>query len=182
MTETNSNASKAQLIQELRDEEANWEALLDEIGEDHMTQPDVAGGWSIKDIVAHLTGWRSRTVARFQSARRNMETPPPPWPSNLEEDDEINAWIYAANRDRSLADVLHDSRDVFDQLVAALDAFSAEELRDPASFPWLEATDFPLTGALFFGHFHEEHEPDMRAWLAKIRSTPGDVAPVGEQP
>lgn len=40
---------------------------------------------------------------------------------------------------------------------------------DPARFPWLGAEDFPLTGAALFGHFHEEHEPDMRAWLARIR-------------
>ena len=40
----------------LRKEQAAWEALLDEIGEAHMTQPEVAGGWSIKDIVAHASG------------------------------------------------------------------------------------------------------------------------------
>ena len=33
-----------------------------------MTQPEVAGGWSIKDIVAHITGWRRRTVNRFRAA------------------------------------------------------------------------------------------------------------------
>jgi len=39
----------------LRNEQAAWEALLDEIGQAHMTQPEVAGGWSIKDIVAHAS-------------------------------------------------------------------------------------------------------------------------------
>jgi hypothetical protein len=48
--------SKTQLLTQLRTEQAAWEALLDEIGQAHMTQPEVAGGWSIKDIVAHLTG------------------------------------------------------------------------------------------------------------------------------
>ena len=47
--------SKTQLLTELRKEQAAWEALLDEIGEAHMTQPEVAGGWSIKDIVAHAS-------------------------------------------------------------------------------------------------------------------------------
>lgn len=60
--------SKTQLLIELRTEQAAWEALLDEIGQAHMTQPEVAGGWSIKDIVAHVTGWRRRTVRRFQAA------------------------------------------------------------------------------------------------------------------
>ena len=48
--------SKIQLLAELHQEQACWQALLDEIGEANMTQPDVADGWSIKDIVAHLTG------------------------------------------------------------------------------------------------------------------------------
>src|SRR5690348_10694315 len=59
--------NKTQLLTQLRNEQAAWEALLAEIGEAHMTQPEVAGGWSIKDIVAHLTGWRRRTVRRFQA-------------------------------------------------------------------------------------------------------------------
>jgi hypothetical protein len=160
------NTSKAQLLSDLRDEQARWEALLRDIGEEHMTQPVAAGEWSIKDIVAHLTGWRRRTVERFRAALRHESAPPPPWPAHLRTDDAINAWIYAANRDRPLADVLRDSRDVFAQLVETLDAFPEVELRDPARFPWLEGE--PLSGAAFFAHFHEEHEPDMRAWLARI--------------
>ncbi len=166
-----SHMSKARLLDDLRDEQAQWEALLQEIGEGHMTQPGVAGAWSIKDIVAHLTFWRRRTVGRLQAALRHEPTPPPPWPPNLQTDDEINAWASAADRDRPLADVLGESRDVFEQLVRSLDAFPEEELIDPARFPWLEGQ--PLTGAVFFGHFHEEHEPDMRAWLERVRREEG---------
>ncbi|HEY7346790.1 MAG TPA: ClbS/DfsB family four-helix bundle protein [Ktedonobacterales bacterium] len=159
--------SKAQLLNDLKDEIARWEALLDDIGEARMTRPDVAGGWSVKDIVAHLTGWRSRTVRRFQAALRHESSPPPPWPPHLQTDDEINAWIYASNRDRPVADVLQESRAVFQQLVDILSAFPEAELLDPNRFDWIGGE--PLTGAAFFAHFHEEHELDMRAWLDKIR-------------
>ena len=155
------NTSKARILADLQDEQAQWEALLQDIGEDHMTQPDVAGGWSIKDIVAHLTGWRKRTVALFKAVLRHEPAPPLSWPPHLQTDDEINAWIYAANRDRPLADVLRESRDVFQQLVEALDAFPEVELLDGTRFPWMAGE--PLSGAVFFGHFQEEHEADMRA-------------------
>src|SRR5579859_4325663 len=121
--------SKTQFLTEVRNEEAAWEALLAEIGPAHMTQPEVAGGWSIKDIVAHLTGWRRRSVRRFQALLQHEPDFAPPWPPELQEDDEINAWIYEANRDRPLAEVLSDERDVFQQLVATLEAFSEEELK-----------------------------------------------------
>jgi hypothetical protein len=165
------NTSKAQLLDDLRAEQAQWEALLQDIGEEHMTQPGVAAEWSIKDIVAHLTGWRRRTVGRFQAALRHEPAPPPLWPLHLQDDDEINAWIYAANRDRPLAEVLSESRDIFQQLVETLDAFPEADLLDPTRFPWLEGE--PLSGAAFFGHFHEEHESDMRAWLERIRREEG---------
>jgi hypothetical protein len=160
--------SKAQLLTDLKDEQAHFEALLGEIGEAHMTQPGVAGDWSIKDIVAHLTSWRRRTVASFQAALRHESSFSPPWPPNLEEADEINAWIYAANKDHPLTDVLEESRAVFAQLVATLSAFPETELFEPNRFDWLEGA--PMSAAAFFGHFHEEHEPDMRAWLDQITS------------
>src|SRR5437763_5669565 len=163
---------KIQLLSELKNGNAFWQRLLDDICEGNMTQPEVAGGWSIKDIVAHLTGWRRRTVLRFRAALDPTVDMTPSWPAELDEDDEvdeINVWIYKANRDRPLADVLNDSREVFQQLVAEVSALSDEQLNDPQRFPWLEGER--LTGAFIFGHFHEEHEPDMRAWLARVKQT-----------
>ena len=161
------DTSKTQLLDDLRHEQAAFEALLDEIGDERMTQL-VAPDWSLKDIVAHLTGWRRRSVARFQAALRHEPQPAPPWPSHLQTDDEINAWIYAANRDKPVADVRRESRETFDQLVETLAAFPEAELRDPANFPWLGGEAW--NGAAFFGHFHEEHEADMRAALDKMGS------------
>jgi hypothetical protein len=85
----------------------------------------------------------------------------------LQDDDEINAWIYESNRDRPLADVLSDSREVFQQLVDAINAFSDDELQDSQRIEWLQGE--PLSGKFVFSHFHDEHEPDMRAWLERVR-------------
>jgi hypothetical protein len=159
--------SKMQLLIELRKEQAAWEVLLDEIGDAHMTQPDVAGGWSIKDIVAHLTGWRRRSVRRFQALLKHEPDFSPPRPPELQEDDEINAWIYEASRDRPLADVLNDSWEAFQQLVETLDAFSEDELQNLRRSLRLEEEQ--VSGSMFFAHFHQEHEPDMRAWLEKVK-------------
>jgi hypothetical protein len=158
---------KTQLLTELHTEQAAWEALLDEIGQAHMTQPEVAGGWSIKDIVAHLTSWRRRSVRRLQALLHHDPDFSPPWPPELREDDEINAWIYESHRDLPLAEVLSESREVFQQLVETLDAFSEEELQELRRLLGLEEEQ--VSGSLFFAHFHQEHEPDMRAWLEKVK-------------
>src|SRR5512140_718680 len=110
--------NKSELINGLQAEYQQFEAFLDQIGPARMDIPGVAGHWSIKDIVAHLNFWRRRTVARFQAVQRSQPQPPPPWPGNLHTDDEINAWIYATNRDRPVREILDESHQVFQQLLA----------------------------------------------------------------
>jgi len=162
------NMSKTRLLAELQSEQAAWEAMLNAIDDAHMTEPGVAGEWSIKDIVVHLTGWRQRTVGRLQAALQHLPMPAPPWPSHLQTDDEINAWLVESRRDCPLSAILQEDRAVFQQLVDTLRAFPEAELMDIAHRSgWSE--DRPLSGATFFAHFHEEHEPDIRAWLHRQR-------------
>ena len=75
--------NKSELLHGVREEYRQWEALLNQIGEARMDQPRAAADWSIKDIIAHLTGWRRRTVARLQAAQRGEGEPPSYWPAHL---------------------------------------------------------------------------------------------------
>lgn len=155
---------RAELLAQLNSEQDAFEDLLAEIGQDRMEEPGVAGQWSIKDIVAHITAWRRRTVGRLEAAANGGPEPNPPWPADLQEDDAINAWFHERDRKKSVREVLGESRDVFNQLAAAIQKLPEDALDDPGRFPWMEGT--PFTGASFFSHFHDEHEADMRAWLS----------------
>ena len=156
---------RADLLAELDSEYQAWELLLGQIGEDRMDEPGVAGSWSIKDVIAHLTAWRRRTVGRLEAVAKSQPEPTSQWPADLHDDDEINAWFHARDRDKSVGQVLDESRRVFQQLVAAIQKIPDDALDDPARFPWMEGA--PVTGAAFFGHFHDEHEADMRAYLSR---------------
>ena len=157
---------KAKLLRELQEEYQNWQALLDQIGPARMGQPGVAGAWSIKDIVAHLTGWRRRTVGRLQALQGGQPESPPPWPIHLQTDDEINAWIYQSRQSHSVSEVLDESHQVFQQLLAVIESLPDDVLAEAHRLPWMEGQ--PFNAAEFFAHFHDEHEPDMRAWLARV--------------
>ena len=162
--------TKTALLADLQREQEQWEALLAQIGESRIDQPGVAGEWSIKDIVAHLTGWQPRLTAHIQAAQRGEPEPPPPWPVHLQTEDAINGWIYESNRHRSVREVLDESHHVFQQLLAAIEGLPDEVLRDPVRhLPWLEGR--PFSAGEFFAHFHDEHEPDMCAWLARQESS-----------
>ena len=64
--------------------------------------------------------------------------------------------------------VLDDSHRVFEQLLTAIEGLSDQVYMDvPRYLPWLGEN--PFAPATVFAHFHDEHEPDMRAWLAQIK-------------
>ena len=161
---------KSELLSWLQEEYRQWEAFLDQIGPERMGQPGVNGDWSMKDIVAHLTGWQPRLITRIQAAQRGEPEPPPPWPAHLQTEDEVNAWIYESNRGRSVREVLDESRQVFQQLIAVIEGLPDEvriERIEPAyHLVWVGDKRF-LAGE-FFDHFHDDHEPDIRAWLARV--------------
>ena len=49
--------SKAEFLDTMRSERDRWEALLAEADETQMVEPGVAGDWSLKDLVAHVTAY-----------------------------------------------------------------------------------------------------------------------------
>ena len=165
--------NKSELVDWLQKEYQEWEALLDKIGTERMEQPGVNGDWSMKDVVAHLTGWQPRVNASIQAAQRREPEPPPPWPAHLQTDDEINAWIYESNRGRSLGEVREESRRVFRQLLAVVEGLP-EDLRIEQvhqgervyHLVWLG--DQRFQPGEFFDHFHDDHESNVRAWLRRV--------------
>ncbi|MBV9788863.1 MAG: ClbS/DfsB family four-helix bundle protein [Chloroflexi bacterium] len=164
--------NKAELLDWLQAQQQQWQAFLDQIGRERMEQPGVAGDWSIKDIVAHLSDWQPWMLSRLQAAQRGEPAPTPPWPAQLQTDDEINAWIYETNRERSLGEVLDRSQQGFQQLVAAVeglpDDVRIETIRSgdrEYHVVWLN--DQRFAPGEFFDHFHDDHEPEMRAWLGR---------------
>lgn len=159
--------SKAQLLDRIDAERAWWEGLLAEVGEERMLQPGVSGDWTFKDVVAHLSAWQGETVARFEAAGRDEPPPPPPWPES-DDVDQINDWIYERNKDRDLADVLQESRARWQRVYDLTAALPERDLFEPNRFAWTDGEPLgPYNLGSSFGHFHEEHEPVIRAWLSR---------------
>ncbi|MFL5735571.1 MAG: ClbS/DfsB family four-helix bundle protein [Chloroflexia bacterium] len=139
--------------------------FLASIPRERMTEPGATGPWSVKDVIAHVTAWRGRTLARLEAAAAGRPEPPPPWPPELDEDDPINAWFYEQHRDEPLDAVLTGWDASFDRLRTLVVALPDEALYDPAHFPWLEGNALiEAVPIAFLGHFNEEHEPTLRAW------------------
>lgn len=165
---------KSKVLTTLLEKYQDWEGLLDRIGPTRMEEAGVNGDWSMKDIVAHLTGWNRGLVARLRAAAQSESEPTLPWPEHLEDEDDINAWIYKTNRDRSLTGVLDDMHQVHEQLLAAVEALpegARFELIEPKFLVvWVGEKRYHLSE--FFDHFEDDHRPDVDAWLARAGNQP----------
>jgi hypothetical protein len=165
--------TKGQVLAAIERERADWETLLAEVGEARMLEPGAMGEWTFKDLVAHLTGWRARSLRRLEAVAKGQPEPPPPWPADSTSDDdevdEINDWLHEVNRDRLLGEVIGESRESYARLAEIIQLLPDEVLSDPDRFPGLEgqALGPAIVNGDYFGHLHEEHEPAIRRWLAE---------------
>jgi len=170
MTE-NTAPSKGEILAAIdRDREA-WETVLVEVGEAHMLEPGAMGDWTFKDLVAHITAWRARTLQRLEAAAQTKPEPEPAWPADLQSDDEINDWIHEQNQDRLLGEIVAESRESYARMAEIVQMLPDEALSDPDRFPWLEgdALGASIVNGGLLAHFREEHESALRRWLAQTR-------------
>src|SRR5256885_17248131 len=87
-----------------------WEAALAGIAEERMTEPLLEGGWSVKDVVAHVC-WSEREMVGVIRERALVGSDL--WALDL---DARNAIVRDQNRDRPLAEVLAEERATWEEL------------------------------------------------------------------
>lgn len=158
--------TKQELLNWLHQQEQQWQTLLDEIGPERMELPGVNGDWTMKDIVAHHHGWNRRLIGDIAAAQRG-ETVPPPWPAHFENEDDINTWIYQTYRNRPLTEVLDETRQGFQQLRDII-ASLPDDVKIEREWRLIHLNGKRYPAGEFFDHFHDDHEPDIRAWLASL--------------
>src|SRR5258708_9428776 len=154
---------RSTFLDALRAGRGEWESALAGIPSGLMTEPGLPGGWSVKDVVAHVA-WSEREMVGVIRQRALVGSPL--WTV----DTEIrNATVRAQNRDRPLGEVLADERAVWTELVPGLESLTDEDLADRSRFR--EMSGLPegmLPWHIFadstFQHY-EHHVRDILAWL-----------------
>jgi Protein of unknown function (DUF1706) len=163
--------TKADVLDHLRRERANWEATLAQVDEARMMEPGVAGEWSVKDVVAHATFYVQFSADQLEAMARGeteMVLRPDTTPETQAEDMHArNAAVYSLNRDRPLREVLDDDRREYARLLVAIERLPEATLNDAQSYPWLEgAAVWRLADGNGWGHY-AEHTAGIRAWLTE---------------
>ena len=133
---------KRHILAALREELAAWESLLASTSEAQLVAPRAPSGWSLKDELAHLSGWQQRTVARLEAAQADREPVFPAWPADLDPEAEgttaqINDWLYQTSRDLPWLEVYTRWRATFERVLELSESLSERDLLDSSRFAWL---------------------------------------------
>ena len=146
------------------DLDGNFKALMDCLGqltEEELTSCQVAGIWTVKDVIAHVWTWLEEALLTIKAWQG-----PRPWQEGVTYDD---AWNEAQVADRAilpLITVVDGITGAHRRLMYQLDQASDEALAQVGRAPWGEE----MTLADFFDSMADHyamHIADLKAYQEK---------------
>jgi hypothetical protein len=161
--------TSSRIAERMEAERAGFLGALAQMKEHEIVDIPVQEQWTAKDIVAHITAWERELVGWLRTAARG-EAPdipaPGTWSSYM---DYFNARCYADNCQRPLAEIMAESHQAYQQLMAELQALPDDPL-DEVWSAWQDGK--PPWGLLatFYEHYREHGEP-IRDWLSRSRQS-----------
>ena len=137
------------------------------------TQTEICPGWTIKEVLAHISGW---DAVGTSIVRANLTGEQPP-PLEVKGIDAYNAYLVAGCETMTHQETVEDWRRARRQFVHALSETPPEKLRDRIQFPWGETGNIPRLVSIL-----SEHEREHAQEIMELASTgAGDPAEVGEE-
>jgi hypothetical protein len=149
---------KDELLARIHDDRERLDAGVARVDAGRLAEPLLEGGWSIKDVLAHVSFWE-RTCAGWLAAVARGETPERP---EVRDVDATNARAFADARGLPLDQVQEAARVAYAAIVDATRALSGAELADESRF------GFPLWRMIDgnSADHYREHADQIEAWLA----------------
>ncbi len=154
--------NKEEFILKIKETHSEYSKALEGFSSAQLIQPKTCGGWSVKDVIAHVSWHECQMVGVIANRSLNGSSW---WNLPLEE---RNAAIYALNKDRATEDVLAESREIFTDLMFQLDTLTEEDLSTAENFVDMpsEWKPWEVIASNTFEHY-PEHARDIRAAFLK---------------
>ena len=123
---------RQQLLQKLDNAWTEFTASYAGLSEAQMTEPGVVGGWSVKDILAHVTWWEEEALKHLPLILAGGR--PPRYSTMYGGIDAFNALMAERKQPLSLADVLSQQAATHRQLVDYLQSVPEEQFTRETRF------------------------------------------------
>ncbi len=152
-----------ELLAEIRQARADFDAVVAGIAEGRRTEPMFEDGWSVKDVLVHIATWEKIAMGVV----RNDGYPGGPpgesgtdGPEGGDQADAINAKVYADNRNRALADVEAEAERTHTEMRDFIAALPEGRLDERLAGD----NDLPLVGEILSGNSHG-HYAEHAEWI-----------------
>lgn len=128
---------KAELLKEIDRERKALDSTLAQLAPRQWTRPGVTrGGWSAKDILAHLVEWQKMNLRWYEAGLRG-EKPEIPAPGfTLRELPLLNRSIYEMYRKHSLRSVREEYERFHAEVIGLIKSLSDEDLTTLHRYSW----------------------------------------------
>ena len=160
------NENKEQLITQLQQERADFESIIAPISEDQMVDIELFDGWTVKDVLAHITAWEVELLHWLESVSKGTapDLPKPgEWMPYIET---FNKGTYLENRDCSLEEVKRRFDQVYKQVLTSFLSLPEDEEDDFWSI-WLDGEPPWILFATFHEHY-KEHGEQIRSRMLEL--------------
>ena len=145
------------LIQQLVEARAEIAALLPEIDPQKHIYPD----WTVKELLAHMTGWDDAVIASLRAHIGGME-PGTPASRGI---DVYNAETVSTRESINFEAVKREWEQTRSILLDILRDMTEEKYMQPLVVPWGGDASVAQLIRVFIHHETEEHGKDLREWL-----------------
>jgi hypothetical protein len=128
---------KVELLDEILRERRALDGTLALLSARQMTMAGVTrGGWSVKDVLAHLVEWQQMNLTWYAAGLKG-ERPAIPAPGfTLRELPRLNEMIYRKHHRRSLESVMRDYRSYHERVVGLIESLPDADLVTLQRFSW----------------------------------------------
>ena len=164
-----SQMTKAALIEQMETARAEWEKALELVGEARMTLAVLHGNWTVKDTIGHVAYYERWLQNWLEAAARAQLTVA--CHRDVLDVDQRNALIWEENKDRTLQEILAESRRVYDRLLQLVKILPESDLLDPYAFARYVTPFWGKPQALWqciagdsYEHYRE-HTENIYRWL-----------------
>jgi len=156
--------NKADLLSAMRAGHARLDKMFASLSAEQMLASRLHGGWSGKDLLAHLGFWEQKMAENCQLLRSGKT----PEETVGEYDvDAINLAAFNEHIGQDLEEVRRFERQSFQLLLDQAEKTPEKELFDPQRFAWLKgATLAAWIEGNSYGHY-EEHQSDLAIFEEK---------------
>jgi uncharacterized damage-inducible protein DinB len=141
---------------------AKWQTLLAQISPDEMSDPVMEGGWTLKDVIAHIAWYEGEMIGVLQSrALAGSELWELP-------NDERNASIYETFKNDPIDQILAQADKIHAALMPLLETLTDEELNGASHFAEMPPDWIPWEViASNTSEHYRDHIPEVQNWLAR---------------